>query len=235
MDFDSIVIGSGFGGIGFGVPAGAGGRPRRRARARAALGQGQLSARSGDWVWDQNDPVSCNGWLDIRIFQHMAVVQGAAVGGGSLIYAKCSVDPAGPHLRARAGRPRDQLGGGARAPLPDGRPGHERAEDTRRAMDAPHQADEGGRRQRPAPATASSRSTSPFRSIRTGITTFPTPSTRSTAATSSMPMAPRRGPASTSAIATSAATSTPRTRSTAIISKSPRTTAPTCARSTWCG
>ncbi|MGB8564837.1 MAG: hypothetical protein WCD83_15725, partial [Pseudolabrys sp.] len=34
-----------------------------------------------------------NGWVDLRVFRHIAVAQGAAVGGGSLIYANISAVP----------------------------------------------------------------------------------------------------------------------------------------------
>jgi cholesterol oxidase len=44
------------------------------------------------WVWDQENPELFNGWLDLRMFGGMSVAQGAAVGGGSLIYASISVE-----------------------------------------------------------------------------------------------------------------------------------------------
>src|SRR5712672_4641860 len=42
------------------------------------------------WIWNQERPERENGWVDFRHFRHMRVVQGAAVGGGSLIYANIS-------------------------------------------------------------------------------------------------------------------------------------------------
>ncbi|MGE5767753.1 MAG: GMC family oxidoreductase, partial [Bacteroidota bacterium] len=49
--------------------------------------------RAGDaWIWDDDCPEKCNGWIDLRRFGDMTVVQGAAVGGGSLIYANISVE-----------------------------------------------------------------------------------------------------------------------------------------------
>ncbi len=93
MDFDTIVIGSGFGGsVSACRLAEAGDRVVVLERGRR-WDKDNYPLRSGDWVWDQNDPASCNGWLDLRIFPHMAVAQGAAVGGGSLIYANCSIVP----------------------------------------------------------------------------------------------------------------------------------------------
>jgi cholesterol oxidase len=59
--------------------------------------------RSGDWLWDQHDPAGRNGWLDLRIFRNMAVAQGAAVGGGSHIYANISAVP--PRETFEAGWP----------------------------------------------------------------------------------------------------------------------------------
>src|SRR3546814_12638078 len=44
------------------------------------------------WIWDDNCPEKRNGWIDLRHFGDMTVVQGAAVGGGSLIYANVSVE-----------------------------------------------------------------------------------------------------------------------------------------------
>ena len=45
------------------------------------------------WWWSNELPERWNGWLDLRVFKHMAVAQGAAVGGGSLIYANISAVP----------------------------------------------------------------------------------------------------------------------------------------------
>ena len=42
------------------------------------------------WRWSNETPEKSNGWLDLRVFRRMAVAQGAAVGGGSLIYANVS-------------------------------------------------------------------------------------------------------------------------------------------------
>jgi|SRR5712671_23352 len=44
------------------------------------------------WIWNQERPERENGWVDFRHFRHMSVVQGAAVGGGSLIYANISAE-----------------------------------------------------------------------------------------------------------------------------------------------
>lgn len=47
---------------------------------------------SDNWIYDISEPVKQHGWLDFRIMDDMVVVQGAGVGGGSLVYANVSVD-----------------------------------------------------------------------------------------------------------------------------------------------
>lgn len=91
--FDVIVIGSGFGGA---VTAC---RLAQAGRKVLVLERGREWApesypRSPDdaWIWDDDNPEKQNGWIDLRYFGDMTVVQGAAVGGGSLIYANVSVE-----------------------------------------------------------------------------------------------------------------------------------------------
>jgi cholesterol oxidase len=93
FDFDVIVIGSGFGGA---ITA------CRLAQANyevLVLERGRRWDKSnfprneGDqWLWNHDRPEVENGWLDLRMFKSMAVAQGAAVGGGSLIYANISCE-----------------------------------------------------------------------------------------------------------------------------------------------
>src|SRR5258705_6173137 len=45
------------------------------------------------WTFDVGRPEKHNGWIDLRILDDMIVVQGAGVGGGSLIYANVSIEP----------------------------------------------------------------------------------------------------------------------------------------------
>ncbi len=93
-DFDVVVIGSGFGGAIVGC---------RLAEANykvLVLERGRrwevkdYPRELGDpWVWSHENPEMENGWVDLRVFPNMTVVQGAGVGGGSLIYANIQVEP----------------------------------------------------------------------------------------------------------------------------------------------
>ena len=91
--YDAIVIGSGFGGAVTACRlAEAGYRVLvlERGRRWAAA---DFPREPGDaWRWDDGHPERENGWIDFRIFRSMAVAQGAAVGGGSLIYANISIE-----------------------------------------------------------------------------------------------------------------------------------------------
>ena len=93
MDFDAIVIGSGFGGaITACRMAEAGYKVLILERGRR-WDKTSYPRTAGDmWLWNQDKPEKEHGWLDMRTFPHMAVVQGAAVGGGSLIYANISCE-----------------------------------------------------------------------------------------------------------------------------------------------
>jgi cholesterol oxidase len=92
-DYDVVIVGSGFGGA---VCA------YRLARAGATvlvLERGRrwnpqtFPRRPEDpWLWDNQRPVARHGWFDFRVFKNMTVVQGAGVGGGSLVYANISVN-----------------------------------------------------------------------------------------------------------------------------------------------
>ncbi len=100
MDFDVIVIGSGFGGAISGCRLAEQGakvlileRGRWWTNKPDERDRTPYPRRPGDpWIWNQDKPEKENGWLDFRMFSRVAVVQGAAVGGGSLIYANISVE-----------------------------------------------------------------------------------------------------------------------------------------------
>ena len=92
MDYDVIVIGSGFGGA---VSAC---RLAEAGRSVLVLERGRewttdTYPRTPDdrWIWDQQNPTRNNGWLDLRCFGDMTVAAGAGVGGGSLVYANVFV------------------------------------------------------------------------------------------------------------------------------------------------
>ena len=91
--FDVIVIGSGFGGaVTAARLAEKGYRVLVLERGRRWTPDTYPRRPIDPWIWDQRKPAHCNGWFDFRVFPHMAVVQGAGVGGGSLVYANVSVN-----------------------------------------------------------------------------------------------------------------------------------------------
>lgn len=94
MDCDTVVIGSGFGGAVTACRlAEAGDRVIVLERGRRWDSSNYPRGPTDRWWWSQDDPARWNGWVDLRVFRHIAVAQGAAVGGGSLIYANISAVP----------------------------------------------------------------------------------------------------------------------------------------------
>ena len=91
MDFDTIIIGSGFGGA---ITAC---RLAQSGQTVLLLERGRVWDKTSyprqvqdDWIWNHSNPERFHGWLDFRTFTGMSVAQGAGVGGGSLIYANIS-------------------------------------------------------------------------------------------------------------------------------------------------
>ena len=91
--FYLIVIGSGFGGaISAARLAAKGYRVLVLERGRRWTPETFPRRPNDAWLWDHRNPATCHGWFDFRVFPGMSVVQGAGVGGGSLVYANISVD-----------------------------------------------------------------------------------------------------------------------------------------------
>lgn len=91
--YDAVVIGSGFGGA---VTAC---RLAEAGYSVLVLERGRRWDKTDfprtptdPWLWDHAHPEFRHGWIDFRFFPTMAVVQGAGVGGGSLVYANVSVN-----------------------------------------------------------------------------------------------------------------------------------------------
>jgi len=104
MDFDVIVIGSGFGGAITGC------RLAQKNKKVLILERGKEWTKDtyprnieDEWIWSNTSPEKYHGWTDLRTFKGMAVITGAGVGGGSLIYANVSAIP--PKSVFQAGRP----------------------------------------------------------------------------------------------------------------------------------
>jgi cholesterol oxidase len=91
MDFETIVIGSGFGGAITACRLAEGGQKVLiLERGRQWDKDSYPRNPEDDWIWNHTLPEKFHGWLDFRTFPGMSVAQGAGVGGGSLIYANIS-------------------------------------------------------------------------------------------------------------------------------------------------
>jgi cholesterol oxidase len=92
-DFDVVIVGSGFGGAVCAYRLStAGARVLVLERGRR-WHPGNFPRKPTDpWIWDDRRVERCHGWFDFRVFKRMSVIQGAGVGGGSLVYANISVD-----------------------------------------------------------------------------------------------------------------------------------------------
>jgi len=94
MDCDTIIIGSGFGGAVTACRlAERGDRVIVLERGRRWDKKNYPREPDDAWWWRHDAPETANGWLELRLFRHIGVAQGAAVGGGSLIYANVSAIP----------------------------------------------------------------------------------------------------------------------------------------------
>lgn len=101
MSWNFIIIGSGFGGS---VTAC---RLAQKGQKVLVLERGRRWPQAAypireSWTFDPDEPEKQNGWLDVRLLGKMNVVQGAGIGGGSLVYANVSVE-ARPELFGEPG------------------------------------------------------------------------------------------------------------------------------------
>jgi len=106
MALDVIVIGSGFGGAITGCRlAEAGYKVLILERGRRWNKSNYPRKPEDRWIWNHNHPEKENGWLELHVFSGVTVAQGAAVGGGSLIYANISCEA--PEAAFRQGWPKE--------------------------------------------------------------------------------------------------------------------------------
>ena len=90
---DAVIVGSGFGGAVSACRLAEAGRDVLVLERGREWAPEDYPREPGDaWIWDVDEPHRQNGWIDLRIMDDMWVVQGAGVGGGSLIYANISID-----------------------------------------------------------------------------------------------------------------------------------------------
>jgi cholesterol oxidase len=103
--FDAIVVGSGFGGaVAACRLAEANFRVLVLERGRRWFPGAYPRDLRDRWLYNSTCPQHMNGWLEFHIFRNMIVATGAAVGGGSLVYANVSEVP--PKQRLEEGWPK---------------------------------------------------------------------------------------------------------------------------------
>lgn len=91
--FDAIVIGSGFGGAVTACRLAEAGMSTLVLERGRRWSSATFPRREQDpWLWSHEQPELLNGWIDLRVFPGMSVVQGSGIGGGSLIYANVSCE-----------------------------------------------------------------------------------------------------------------------------------------------
>jgi cholesterol oxidase len=93
MEYDVIVVGSGFGGaVAACRLAEAGKKVLVLERGHRWTPDTYPRDDTDPWLWNQRHPERFHGSADLRVFSNMSVVAAAGVGGGSLIYANVSVE-----------------------------------------------------------------------------------------------------------------------------------------------
>jgi cholesterol oxidase len=91
--WDAIVVGSGFGGAVTACRlAEKGWKVLVLERGRRWRPEEYPREADDDWLWDHERPERSHGWIDFRLSRGVCTVQGAGVGGGSLIYANVCID-----------------------------------------------------------------------------------------------------------------------------------------------
>ena len=104
FDADVVIVGSGFGGSVTACRlAETGARVIVLERGREWEPENYPDRDVGDWFYDSTQPHRWNGWVEFHVWRMMTVARGAAVGGGSLIYANVSAIP--PAVTFDAGWP----------------------------------------------------------------------------------------------------------------------------------
>ena len=82
IDFDAVVIGSGFGGAVSALRLAEGGyRVLILERGRRWAREQYPSITQSNFLWDEAHPERTNGWLDIRNHGNISTVAAAGVGG----------------------------------------------------------------------------------------------------------------------------------------------------------
>jgi cholesterol oxidase len=93
MRFDAIVIGSGFGGAITGCRLTESGHKVLILERGRRWDKTNYPRKPGDmWIWNSKHPEKEAGWLDLRVFPHILVTQGAAVGGSSVASPNISTE-----------------------------------------------------------------------------------------------------------------------------------------------
>ncbi len=142
MAYDVVVIGSGFGGAITACRLAEGGYKVLILERGRRWDKTNYPRRPEDaWLWDADCPEKKNGWMELHRFSHMAVAQGAAVGGGSLIYANISCEA--PESAFQQGWPQEVTYAELK-PHYDAVPVHECAGGPRQSMDRAHATHEKG-------------------------------------------------------------------------------------------
>lgn len=98
LDFDALVIGSGFGGATVACRLAEAGY-RTAILERGRRWQAFPTEPGGDWRYNANKPEREHGLIELRPYRQLAVMLGAGVGGGSLLYSGITTEPSADTFR----------------------------------------------------------------------------------------------------------------------------------------